>query len=59
MQTAFDSLEDLSSDPFKWAQRWLKEFRDDPGDNFMVVLFADHWQRQFQAMMEAIKQTRP
>lgn len=25
-----------------WAQRWLAEFRDDPNDNYMVFLFADH-----------------
>ena len=26
-------------------QRWLTEFRNNPDDNFMVALFADHWLR--------------
>jgi hypothetical protein len=56
--SAFDSLEDLGDDPAKWAKRWLMEFRHDPDDNYMVVLFADHWLRVFSAVKNAIEQTR-
>jgi hypothetical protein len=58
MYAAFDSVEDLFADPFKWAQRWLMEFRHDANDNFMAVLFADHWSRQFNAVKHAIESTR-
>jgi hypothetical protein len=59
MYDAIDSAEDLFTDPFKWAQRWLMEFRHDADDNFMVVLFADHWQRQLNAVKHALASTRP
>jgi hypothetical protein len=59
MYAAIDSVEDLFADPFKWAKRWLMEFRNDPDDNFMVVPFANEWQRHYLAVKAAIKQTRP
>jgi hypothetical protein len=59
MYSAIDSVEDLFTDPFKWAQRWLMEFRNDPDDNFMVVLFADHWQRHWNAVKHALETTLP
>ena len=34
---------ELKTNPYRWAQRWLTEFRNNPDDNFMVALFADHW----------------
>ena len=58
MYSAIDSVEDLFTDPLKWAQRWLMEFRDDRGDNFMIVVFADHWQRHFNAVKHAIESTQ-
>jgi hypothetical protein len=51
-------VERMIADPFKWAQRWLAEFRDDPNDNYMVVLFADHCLKQFQAFKHSIETTR-
>jgi hypothetical protein len=45
--------------PFPWAQRWLAEFRDDPTDNFMVALFADHCVRFFNACKTGIENTQP
>jgi hypothetical protein len=56
---AFDDVEAMAADPFKWAQRWLSEFRDDPNDNYMVFLFADHCLRLFQAHKHGIEETQP
>jgi len=58
MYAAFDSIEDLFDDRCKWGKRWLKEFRHDEDENFMLVPFADHWQRQFNALKSAIETTR-
>jgi hypothetical protein len=52
---AFDDVEAMLTKPFDWAQRWLAEFRDDPKDNFMVALFADHCTRLFTAYKAAIE----
>jgi hypothetical protein len=41
-ETAMHDMAAMMGDPFPWAQRWLAEFRDDPKDNYMVALFADH-----------------
>jgi len=49
----------MLEDPFAWAQRWLAEFRDDPEDNFMVALFADHCTRLFNACKTGIETTQP
>lgn len=57
--TAKADVSEMIADPFPWAQRWLAEFRDDPNDNYMVVMFADHCSRLFQAYKQAIEQTRP
>jgi hypothetical protein len=46
-QAALDDVEVMIADPYKWAQRWLSEFRDDPNDTFMVAIFADHCMRLF------------
>ena len=51
-------VEQMTADPFQWAQRWLAEFRDNPNDNYMVALFADHSLKQFQAFKHAIETTR-
>jgi hypothetical protein len=51
-------VERMMKEPFAWAQGWLAEFRDDPNDNFMVALFADHSLKQFQAFKHAIEKTR-
>jgi hypothetical protein len=52
----------LLKEPFAWAQNWLAKFRNDPNDNYMVAMFADHCQRQFGsykiAIMEAKQKTR-
>jgi hypothetical protein len=50
---------EMIADPFPWAQRWLAEFRDDPNDNYMVAMFADHCLRLFQAYNRGIEQTQP
>jgi hypothetical protein len=57
-EAALDDVEKMISDPFTWAQRWLAEFRDDPNDNFMVAMFADHCLRLRQAYANGIEQTR-
>jgi hypothetical protein len=59
MDAAFDSVEALFANPCKWAQRWLVDFRDDPDDNFMLALFADHWQQQYAVLKRAIDEPRP
>ena len=50
-------MDRLLKEPFAWAQNWLAEFRNDPNDNYMVVMFADHCQRQFNAYKTAIIET--
>jgi hypothetical protein len=56
---AIDEVEAMIADPFKWAQRWLSEFRNDPNDNYMVAMFADHCLRLHQAYKHSIEQTQP
>jgi len=56
---ALQDFEKLSSDPYPWAQRWLAEFRDDPNDNYMVFLFADHCLRLLSAFKHGIESTQP
>jgi hypothetical protein len=59
-QFADASVQDVGemfAEPFKWSQGWLAEFRNDPKDNYMVVMFADHCQRQFNAYKHAIEET--
>ena len=56
---ACDDVEAMIADPFGWAQRWLSEFRDDPNDNYMVALFADHCLRLLDAYKHGIEETQP
>jgi hypothetical protein len=61
-QLANSALADVGAmiaDPFPWAQRWLSEFRNDPNDNYMVALFADHCLRLHGACKNGIENTRP
>jgi hypothetical protein len=58
-EASMADAEKLFADPMNWAQRWLAEFRDDPNDNFMVFLFADHCSRLFQSYKGAIENTQP
>jgi hypothetical protein len=61
-QLADHATRDVSTmiaDPFPWAQHWLSEFRDDPNDNYMVALFADHCVRLYGAYESAIEKTQP
>jgi hypothetical protein len=53
VRAAVEDLCNLFTDPIKWARRWLTEFRDDPDG---IVLFADHWRRQYQAVKGALEQ---
>jgi hypothetical protein len=67
LQVDIDMLADMAAvdvsemvaDPFAWAQRWLAEFRNDPNDNYMVALFANHCLKQYGAFKGAIETTRP
>jgi hypothetical protein len=59
MDAAFDSVDRLFANPCKWAQRWLMDFRDDPNDDFMLAVFADHWQEQYAALKRAVGEPRP
>jgi hypothetical protein len=56
---AMQDVTDILSDPSPWAQRWLAEFRDDPNDNYMVALFADHCLRLYDAYTHAVESTKP
>jgi hypothetical protein len=56
---AKDDVGTMIAEPFKWAQRWLSEFRDDPKDNYMVAVFAAHCLRVHEAYKRAIEQTQP
>src|SRR5262249_47798035 len=56
---ALRDVEKMMSDPGSWAQDWLAEFRDDPNDNYMVALFADHCSRLFNAFKHGIESTKP
>jgi hypothetical protein len=53
VRAAVEDLCDMFTDPIKWARRWLMEFRDDPDG---VVLFADHWRRQYETVKGALEQ---
>ena len=56
---AAEDVEAMIADPFKWAQRWLSEFRNDPNDDYMVASFADHCLYLWQAHKHAIETTQP
>jgi hypothetical protein len=58
-ETASTDVSEMFNAPFAWAQRWLAEFRDDPKDNYMVFLFADHCTRLFHACKGGIESTQP
>jgi len=53
---AEDDVGVMIADPFKWARRWLAEFRDDPNDNYMVAVFAMHCLRMHEAYKRSIEQ---
>jgi hypothetical protein len=55
--SSIDDTQDLLQQPFAWAQRWLREFRNDPNDNHMVAMFADRCARLFSAYKNAIQET--
>jgi hypothetical protein len=53
------SLSDLKSlfgDPFAWGRNWLAEFRTDPNDDYMALLFAEHCRKLFQAYRQSIEE---
>jgi hypothetical protein len=54
---AFDDVEAMLAQPFRWARQWLSEFGDDPNDNY--ILFADHCVRLFKSRKLAIEETQP
>ena len=56
---ALKDVKAMFKDSFAWGQRWLADFRSDPKDNHMVVLFADHCCRLFQAYKHSIESTQP
>jgi hypothetical protein len=58
-EAALSDVEKMVNSPFPWAQRWLAEFRDDPNDNYMAAMFADHCLRLWNAYRHGIEQTRP
>ena len=55
---AFDDVAKLLIEPIQWAQQWLAEFREDPNDNYMAVLFAEHCMRLHHSYKTAIGNTR-
>jgi len=58
MDAALDRLQELHENPMGWAKDWLKEFDAEPDDGPIAFLkFADHWQRQFEAVKQAIQST--
>jgi hypothetical protein len=58
-EQALQDVEKMMTKPFQWAQDWLAEFRDDPNDNYMVALFADHCLHLFSAYKKGIEDTQP
>jgi hypothetical protein len=56
-KAAVNDVEEMMSQPFGWAQRWLSEFGDDAKDNY--IIFADHCVRLFHAYEQGIEKTRP
>jgi hypothetical protein len=56
---SIDDAKAIDIDPFLWAQNWLSEFRDDPNDNYMVAVFADHCLRLLSAYKKGIEATQP
>jgi hypothetical protein len=56
-EASTQDVEEMFAEPFEWGQGWLAEFRNDPKDNYMVVMFADHCQRQFNAFKHGIEET--
>ncbi|QHP69545.1 hypothetical protein EI171_20990 [Bradyrhizobium sp. LCT2] len=54
---SFKDADHLFQQPVDWAQGWLAEFRSDPGDTFMVGMFADHCLKLFSAYKTAIVNT--
>jgi hypothetical protein len=56
-KAAFDDVEAMIAQPFKWARQWLSEFGDDPHEDY--ILFADHCMRLLQAYKHGIEQTQP
>src|SRR5262249_53403421 len=56
---AEDDVRAMIADTFKWAQRWLSEFRHDPNDNYMVGLFGVHCLRMHEAYKRSIEETQP
>ena len=51
---SMEDVEYMFADPYKWAQRWLAEFRNNPEHTFMVFLFADHCLKLFSAYKAGI-----
>jgi hypothetical protein len=56
-EVSMQDVEHMFAEPFKWSQGWLAEFRNDPNDNYMVVMYADHCQRLFNAYKHGIEDT--
>jgi hypothetical protein len=56
-EASMQDVEEMFAEPFKWSQGWLAEFRNDPNDNYMVVMFADRCQRLFNAYKHGIEDT--
>jgi hypothetical protein len=56
-KAAVDDVEEMMSQPFGWAQRWLSEFGDDAKDNY--IIFADHCVKLFHAYEQGLEDTRP
>ena len=46
----------MLTEPYRWEQNWLGEFRSDPNDTFMVARFADHCMRLFHAYKNGIEE---
>ena len=57
VNTCMRDTEELHKDPTAWSQKWIAEFRSGPDDVHMVAMFADHFQRQFNAYKHAIEKT--
>jgi hypothetical protein len=57
IEAAADDVDEMMSQPFGWAQRWLSEFGDDAKDNY--IIFAEHCLALFRAYEQGIENTRP
>jgi len=59
VDAAVEDLNQMFKDPFKWAQRWLMEFRDNPNSEVGIQPFADHCIQQYESFLSTLQKYQP